>query len=705
MSSTYHETPGRAVFSGERERLTLWLPVLFAFGIGGYFSLSQEPPLWIGGASLGTLLMLGLALRRKRPGANMVFGVVLSAAALAAGFGAAQWRTARVDAPMLTGRIGPTGVTGRIVSVESFPKGIRITLENPRITGLGPARTPKRVRLRLRGDQPELSPGDWVRVRAGLSPPAAPAAPGAFDFQRQSFFRQLGAVGFGLGPAVVIDEGDNAARGAFSIGLAKMRRDITERIFRGLEGSRGAVAAALMTGERKAVPKPLMKAIRDSGLAHLLSISGLHVGLISGILFFGLRATLALFPVLALRYPIKKWAAGAAILGALAYALIAGATVPTQRAFLMISLVLAAVLFDRRGLSMRMVAWAAFVILLFRPESLLGASFQLSFAAVTALIAAYELLRDRDMALSGKKSWKRRLLFYLAGVAFTTLIAGLATAPFALYNFNRIAAYGLVANLIAVPVTALWTMPWAVISFMLMPFGLESLGLTPMGWGIGVIIDVAKGVSSWPGAVSLVPAMPVTGLILITFGGLWLCLWRTKLRLFGVAGLVAGAMTLFLVRPPDILIEGRGKLMAVRTDKGGLALSSLRTAKFTRKIWQRRMGLQEAGISWSKKGFSDKRLSCDGLGCLYRIGGKLIALAARGEALVEDCQTADIVISAVPVRRACPSPGLVIDRFDLWRNGAYALWFGPGGAVRVESVNAKRGERPWVVLPEKRKRF
>ncbi len=684
--------------------MTLWLPVFFGVGIGVYFTLSFEPPLWLGGAALGALLVIGLVFSRKRLGSNMVLGVVLSAGALAAGFGVAQWRTALIDAPVITGRIGPTGVTGRIVSVESFPKGLRITLEQARITGLASAGTPKRVRLRLRGDQADLSPGDWVRVRAGLSPPPAPAAPGAFDFQRQSFFRQLGAVGFGLGPAVVIDEGENTGRSAFSIGLAKMRRHITERIFRGLEGNRGAVAAALMTGERKAVPKSLMKAIRDSGLAHLLSISGLHVGLVSGILFFGLRAVLALFPVLALRYPIKKWAAGAAILGALAYALIAGATVPTQRAFLMISLVLAAVLFDRRGLSMRMVAWAAAVILLFSPESLLGASFQLSFAAVTALIAAYEVLRDRDRAHAGKKNWTTRFLFYLAGVAFTTLIAGLATAPFALYNFNRIAAYGLVANLIAVPVTALWTMPWAVVSFMLMPFGLESLGLAPMGWGIGVIIGVAKGVSSWPGAVSLVPAMPVAGLVLISFGGLWLCLWRTKLRLFGVVGLVAGAMTLFMVRPPDILIEGRGKLMAVRTEKGELALSSLRSAKFTRKIWLRRMGLKEAGISWSKKGFSDKRLSCDGLGCLYRIEGQLIALAARGEALLEDCQAADIVISAVPVRRSCPSAGLVIDRFDLWRNGAYALWFGPGGAVRVESVNGGRGKRPWVVLPEKRKK-
>ena len=216
-----------------------------------------------------------------------------------------------------------------------------------------------------------------------------------------------------------------------------------------------------MTGERSAIPPAVMAAVRDSGLAHLLAISGLHIGLVAGILFFGLRGALALVPPLALRYPIKKWAAAAAIPGAFAYALVAGATVPSQRAFLMIGLVLLAVLLDRRGLSMRTVAWAAVIILLLHPESLLGASFQLSFAAVTALIAGYEVVRGRRrLGGNGPPVIWRRILFYVGGVALTTLIAGAVTAPFAAYHFNRLAAYGLAANLIAVPVTALWIMPW-----------------------------------------------------------------------------------------------------------------------------------------------------------------------------------------------------------------------------------------------------
>ena len=229
-----------------------------------------------------------------------------------------------------------------------------------------------------------------------------------------------------------------------------------------------------------------MATLRDSGLAHRLALSGLRMGLVGGILFGGLRGGLALVPPLALRFPIKKWAAAAAILGAFAYGMVAGATVPTQRAFLMIGLVLAAVLFDRRGISMRTVAWAAVIVLLFRPESLLGPSFQLSFAAVVALIAVYEAVRDRRR-LDGPLGWRRRIVLYIAGVALTTLVAGMATAPFAVYHFNRFADYGLAANLIAVPVTALWTMPRALVAFALMALGPETLARAPMRAAVGVM--------------------------------------------------------------------------------------------------------------------------------------------------------------------------------------------------------------------------
>lgn len=458
-----------------------------------------------------------------------------------------------------------------------------------------------------------------------------------------------------------------------------------------------------MTGERGAIPEPVIAAIRDSGLAHLLAISGLHIGLVAGVLFFGARAGLALVPFVALRQPIKKWAALAAIGGALAYALLTGATVPSQRAFLMISLVLLAVLVDRRGISMRVVAWAAVVVLLTQPESLLSASFQLSFAAVVALVAVYEAVRRYRKESAEAPSWLRRAGTYLAGVAATTVIAGIATAPFAVFHFNRFVEYGLAANLVAVPVTALWIMPWAVGAFLLMPLGFEAVALVPMGWGVGMVVAVAEAISSWPGAVAALPAMPTWGLVVIAAGGLWLALWQCRWRLWGVDVLAAGAASLLLTTPPDVLVDADGKLMAVRTEAGTLAVSSLRAAPFSREVWLRRVRQDADASSWPRHGMGAAgRLTCDRLGCVYRAEGRAVALVRMPEALAEDCRLVDVVVSPEPVRGQCAA-AVVIDRFDLWRGGAHALWLG-GGTITVESVNARRGDRPWVARPAPRRR-
>jgi competence protein ComEC len=696
------------LFLAERDRWVLWLPVLFGFGIAVYFSLAMEPPLWLGPAGVAAVLAAAFFVRKSgREWGGAGFGVLVMAGMVAAGFTAAQWRTAGVSAPVLEKRIGPTTVSGRVIGVESFTDSRRITIERPRISNLRLGLEPEKVRLKLRGNQPRISPGQWLRVRAILTPPPPPAQPGGFDFQRHSYFRQLGGYGFSIGTAEIIGDGKDGLD-FLTLGLARVRQAVTERVLAALDGPAGAVAAALMTGDRSSIPGALMDSMRDSGLAHLLAISGLHIGLMAGILFFGLRVLLALSAPLALHFPIKKWAAAAAIAGAFAYALIAGATVPTQRAFLMVGLVLLAVLVDRKGLSVRLVAWAALVIMVLRPESLLGASFQMSFAAVIALIAAYEWISERrrkaDYVDRRLPAWARGVGLYLAGVALTTVIAGAATAPFAIYHFNRFADYGLAANLMAVPVTALWVMPWAVAAFVLMPFGLEGLALTPMGWGLEVVIAVAEIVSSWPGAVTLLPSMPTMALAAVAIGGLWLCLWRRRWRILGLAGIALGLAAIAVIQPPDILIDGGGRLMAVRSADGSVAVSSQRRARFIRQIWLRRFGQDQALAKWPATGTSpDQRLSCDLQGCLYRAGGRTAALAYGEGALAEDCWAVDVVVSVVPVRRACPASVGVVDRFDLWRLGGHALWLNENG-VRIETVNGARGNRPWVIMPGRAKR-
>lgn len=679
------------VVTDERERWVLWVPVAFGAGIGVYFGLPWEPPPAAGPFTFA--LALGLAWRFR---ARLIPALVLLGLALgAAGFGAAQLRTYLVAAPVLDKPYGPAGVIGRVVRVELRPDGTRVTLEDVVLKGRGRPVTPDRVRVKLRrGDTVDI--GDRIDVFAKLSPPSAPAAPDAYDFQRRSWFEGLGATGFALGKTKIVGAGGSRAGRSPALVIAALRLHMTERIRRVLPGEAGAVAAALMTGDRSAISRDTLDAMRDSGLAHLLAISGLHLGLVAATLFFGLRAVLALSERLTLRHPIKKWAAAAAIAGSLAYLLLAGATVPTQRAFVMTGLVLVAVLLDRQAISMRLVAWAALIVLAIAPESLLGASFQMSFAAVVALVAFYEASQvhfSRFRAGLGH-GFAARIALYSTGVAATTIIASLATGLVALHHFGRIAAYGLPANLLAVPLTALWIMPWAVLAAVLMPLGLDGWPLICMGWGIDLLLGIAGEIASWPGAVRPMVALPVDGLILVAVGGLWLCLWRRGWRYAGLGAVAAGLASLWIQQGPDILVSDDGALMAVRTGDGRLSLSESRREKRIAEYWLEQDG-QEAGLYWPDSGASaDRTMRCDRLGCIYRNGGRMVALLRDGLAHAEDCRMVDILISQRPVHGSCPVPSLVIDRFDLWRHGATAIWL-DGKSVRTRTVADYQGARPW----------
>jgi competence protein ComEC len=688
------------LLAAERERLVLWLPVVLAIGVAGYFSLKAEPPAWSGAAVVAAGLMIGLATPAAPAHVrSWLGGTALVVALLGIGFAAAQARTAIVAAPMLQQRLGPVVVRGEVAEVERLPEGLRLVIDRPRLAGPGLPVDERygRVRIRLRGDTPPIRPGVRVRLRAVLTPPPPPAAPGAFDFQRHAYFEGLSAVGFALG-RIDIEPPESGSGTGFAHALARLRHTIGERIRAGQDTTAGAIVGALLIGEQRSIPEPDLQAMRDSGLAHLLSISGLHFSLVAGFVFGVVRAALALIPAVALRRPIKKWAAVASFGAAGVYMLLAGATVPSQRAFLMLSAVLLAVLLDRRAISMRLVAWAAAVILLFRPEVLLGASFQMSFAAVVALVAVYEAFRPGALTAGGAVGPGRRLLVYLAGVALTSLIASAATTPFSAFHFNRVALYGLIANIIAVPITGFWIMPWGVAVLLLMPVGLEALALAPMAWGVDAVVAVARAVAAWPGAVLTVPALPTAALAAVALGGLWLALWRRPWRWCGIVPWAAVAVVVALASPPDVLVDGEGKLLAVRDRQGGLIVSSARAGAMIRDTWLRRTGGVVAAERWPRDGATaDGILACDPFGCLYRASdGRRVALTRTPAALDDDCRRADLVVSTVPVRGRCPSADRVVDRFDLWREGAHAIWLGERRIV-VRSVDRERGRRPWVI--------
>jgi len=677
-------------FLAERDRWPLWLPVLLGTGVLSYFALPTEPEPWLGAAIAVSGYTAAITLRR-----NPAISIALIAAAtLAAGFAAAQIRSALVAAPVLAGKIGPVAIEGRVVTTELQPRGYRMVIDHVHVARLAAAETPRRIRVRVLSGTIAVRPGDVVSLRAELNPPPGPAAPGAYDFARRAWFEQVGAVGFARGQPRLVARADD---GPFSLAgtIERLRQTVNEKLRAVSPGDTGNMEAALMTGDQAAISAPTMTAMRDSGLAHLLSISGLHFGLVAGILFFSIRFLLAAVPFFALHYPVKKWAAVAAFAGALGYLLISDSSPPAERSFVMIAIVLVAVLIDRSALSMRLIAWAALAILLLQPESVTGPSFQMSFGAVCALIAAYEATNRRFAEWRRDGGRWRFAGVYIAGVLLSTVIATIATAPYSVYHFNRLALYGLAANLVAVPLTSIWIMPWAIAAFILMPFGLESLALTPMGWGVDAVILVARTVAGWPGAVVLIPAMPGIALAVITAGGLWLCLWRGRWRRAGIAVVVAGAALVPLAPPPDLLVDDSGRLVALRGADGALALSTRRTAKFEGDIWLRRNAQFEAA-RWPE-GTDD--LACDALGCIWRTRGQVVALVSRAEALADDCAGATVVVSQVPAPRSCRGPLAVIDRWSLWRDGAHAIWLSPDG-VRVESARGVAGDRPWVKKPE-----
>lgn len=684
----------------ERERWALWLPVALGAGVALFFALPVDPPPLVALVVFIPAAGAAYAMRGRAAWLALALGV----AAFALGFGAAERRTQGVAGPMLTRPLGPVPLTGRVVGAEGSGRNARLTLDEIKIDARGGAATPvgapTKIRLRFNSDGARPPVGAVVSLRARLLPSSPPAAPGAYDFQRHAYFDGIGAVGFVAGPVEVIAPPPSRFAGGVGLEMERWRETIAERVAATLSGPAAGIAGALLHGEQSFVPPEAMQAMRDSGLAHLLSISGLHIGLVAGIVMYVVRALLALTPYVALRWPCKKIAAVAGLAAAAAYTLLIGPSAPTVRSVLMTGLALAAIMIDRNPFSMRLVGFAAVVVLLFAPESLTGPSFQMSFAAVAALIAVYEMISEPLARWKAGVGPVWRAGLYMASLALTSVVAGLATAPFSVHHFQNVAAYGVLANMIAVPLTGVWIMPLTLIIYLLMPFGWEEPALIAFGWGVEAILRIAEWTAALPGAVIATPAMPATGLALTVVGGLWLSVWRTRPRWWGAPLVIAGLISPIFAERPDVLISSDGRLTAVRLNDGGLALSSARTERFIAETWLRRDGrsrgeIAAGGSVWPLRGSSpDGALSCDEEACLYRRHGQTLSFARRPGGAAEDCGKVDGVIAPFQVGRRCKA-GLVIDEFVLRRDGATALYVRENG-TETRTVNGGRGERPWT---------
>ncbi len=686
----------RRSFFAEADRWFLWSPVLLGVGIALYFSLPFEP--WLSVVwGLFTLLALALYLLRQREAALLDL-VTAALFCIALGLAVATTRTAFVSAPVLQSTWSGE-LTARIVQSEvTRTGGLRVIVQPLTMQRLAPAAMPARIKLSIRIKNVTVEPGETVRLRARLMPPPEPVEPGGFDYARQIWFDQIGGTGFAYtAPEQIAPPGHS-----FADGLAGLRARISAHVRASIEGPAGAVAAALITGEKNAIPTETVADLRKAGLSHVLSISGLHMVLFAGSLFWLLRAGLALSPRLALYHPIKKWAAAIALVGATTYLLLSGSGIATQRAWVMISLMFVAILLDRPAISMRNVALAALIILIWQPESLLGASFHMSFAAVVALIAFYEapfvqrlIVTERNVVQIPALGPLRFLWRNLLGIALTTTVAGLATGAYAAFHFDRIALYSMAGNLGAMPLVSVIIMPCALIALVLMPFGLDGPALWLMGQGIDGMLAIAHRVAGWDGSDRLIAAAPMSALVAVTLGGLWLALWRTRWRFLGVVPIVLVLLLWGAGTKPDVLINRDGKLIAMRGSDGRLTLSAARPA-YAAGIWLRHDGdpraPRDAATSDAKR--------CDALGCVWQQPGQpIIAMPKSLGALADDCAHADIIVASFGMpyglRKACTDP-VVIDYFDLWRNGATTLTRAADGTWTRKTTRMERGDRPWV---------
>ena len=536
--------------------------------------------------------------------------------------------------------------------------------------------------------------GSFVEFKARLSPPLAPLRPGGYDFARDMYFQGIGASGFVLGRIRTTQpEKAPSLWLRYAAVIAGLREAIDQRIRAVVPGDQGAIASALITGKRDALTAPVFDAMYASGIGHVLSISGYHMAVVAGIIFFVLRASFALMPAFTGRHSIKKWAAFAALCVAAFYLLLSGAEVATQRSFIMIAIVLVGVMVDRQTLTFRTITVAALGVLLLVPEAIVHPSFQMSFAATLALVAGYQqglpwMNGGAETPLGARIAlWGGR---EIAGLLIVSLLAGTATIPYVAYHFHRISSYGVLANLLAMPVVSAWVMPAGILGVLALPFGLDGYCWKLMGAGIDWMIFIAVWVTGLPGAVGRMAAFGTGPLLLCSAGLVLVCLFRTPLRLLGAA-LIGCAIVLAVRTPqPDVLVAAEGHAFAIRGADGRLAMIKSGSDTFAFRDWL----MADADPRAPKDKTLGEGIRCDAAGCIGRLAdGSLVAIANTVEAFEEDCRRAAVVLSPRDAPPACGA--LVVDRQALRQSGAMALRRA-GQGFEVMAARPAGYDRPWA---------
>jgi competence protein ComEC len=655
-------------------------------GTGLYFAISFEPLAGLVQVLIGFDVLLFVLAILDRNAASSI--PVRAAALILLGFLLAVLRTHTVAEPVLGWRYyGP--IEGAVVAIDrSNANRPRVTLTVVDLGKISKPRTPAYVRVSLHSDKglAFLRPGARVRTIGSIAPPSGPVEPGGFDFQQYAWFKKLGAVGYSRKPLELIAEPD---LNNYGLRLFDLRMRIAAHVRGQIDGQTGAFASAIITGDRSAIDPAMLDDLRASNLAHLLAISGLHMGLLVAFVFALVRYGLALIPFVALHWPTKKIGAVLALIAGFTYLQISGAAVATERAFIMAGVMLVGVMLDRPAITLRAVALAATILLIVRPESLMQAGFQMSFAATTALVASFEFLKYQSV-WQAMQFGRGRIIQPFAALFISSMIAGLATAPFAAFHFNQFAQFGLIANLSSVPVMGLLVMPSAVVAGLLSPFGLEGLPFWVMGLGVEWILGVAHWVAGLDGSVRPVPKGSNLVLPLFGFGAVLFILWRGAGRWLGPA-LCLMAIGLWANSPrPAVLISDTGRLLGVIQNQKR-ALNRTRGSGFAARVWLENDGDKADQLLAADRNvsFSDTMVMDIGTAKIGYVWPKKTPLAE----LETYCRNTDILISP-NWKQDLSGDCIHISQSYLRYNGSVAISFKDGQAI-ITSARKTTGARLW----------
>lgn len=672
----------------EQRRLFPWIAVFFGLGILLFFQAEGRPALWASACALA-ICVSGAVPARGKP---FILAVMVALSALFAGFTAGSIRARSVAAPVLA-KVTIAPVAGFIEMIEDREEGKRVLVRVTDIKGLAETERPRLARLSVRKGE-GLSAGQFIAGTARLLPPPEPAWPGGYDFARDAYFKGIGAVGSFSGAVKRLDppvEPPLSLRVVATIDEA--RNALTHRIATAIGGAAGGVGAALVTGKRGLIPEEANDVLRGAGIYHIVSISGLHMVLAAGTFFWLMRALLALAPAAALLWPVKKIAAVVAMIGATIYCVFSGSDVATVRSLVMTLVIFGAVLVDRPALSIRNLSIAALIVLAREPEALLGPSFQMSFGAVAGMMGLVPLLHWKsaeDRPETFIDQGLRWIFHAVTGLIATTLVASLATAPFAAYHFQTLNPYGLVGNALALPLVSLVVMPAAVLGVLTYPLGLDGPVWRLMGWAVARVLEVSGWVGGIGGSTLVVPALGAGALGLLSLALLIVALSISSLR--WLALLPAGIGVALAAYPSrfDIYIDREGAGAAIRSAGGQLSLVG-RPSSFVVEQWLRADGDARAADDPTLR--RDAR--CDPQGCVVEMqAGRHVAYVQDVAAFEEDCRRASVVVTRLKAPPGCDAI-LLLDREALLARGATAIRLGPE-AIEVQSVRRGSETIAWT---------